>query len=357
MRLGATLGVLLLGSLALGCSTIAEAGGGEDNLPNAGAGPFREIDNEELGSGRAAPYVLRDDDDFPRDPAILDADGDLATLEAWAYVPHTVFAEDEEPNAAALSNEIIRQVALDGRSFARQFEVVLTPAEDWEMGTLGRPTVIRQGGVIFLYYAAAGGIGLATSSDGLTFTRASAEPVLAPVDGWEQGVSPTSPSVVAGSEGSWRMYYEVPLASGSAIGVATSSDGVSFRRVGDRPVLAPRAGEIDAGGAGAPFALIGQSAEKRDIEYVYYAAIDSDAKSTIAMVARYDERGDFQYASAPVFGTTGSLAPTEPVIVRYPAHALLFVTQKAGSTKALDYPAVAAGIAPADARLSPPNPP
>lgn len=345
---------LLLLAGAPGCSTLAEAGGGEDNLPNAGAGPFREIDNEELGAGRAAPYVLRDDDDFPRDPAILDADGDLATLEAWAYVPHTVFAEGEEPDAARPPNEIIRQIARDGRSFAREFEVVLTPAEAWEMGTIGRPAVLRHDGVIWLYYAAAGGIGVATSSDGVSFSRPSAEPVLAPGDGWEAGVAPTSPCVLASADGSLRMYYEVPLASGSAIGVATSSDGVSFRRVGDRPVLAPRAGEIDAGGAAAPFALSASSAEGRAIEYLYYAATDAEAKRTIAMVARYGATGDFQHASAPVFGTTGSLAPTEPLVVRYPGYALLFVTQRAGSTGALDYPAVAAGVAPADVRLPDP---
>jgi len=40
--------------------------------------------------------------------------------------------------------------------------------------------------------------------------------------------------------------------------------------------------------------------------------------------------------------------------MRYGAFALLFATQRAGSTDSQDYPAVAAGVAPATAVLPPP---
>ncbi len=355
LRVAGQLATALL--FTAGCSTLADSGGGSDNLPNAGAGPFRELDNTELGAGRAAPYAFRGDDDFPRDVAVLDADGEPATLETWAFVARTVFPEDKEPDARALPNEIVRHVAVDGRSFARNFEVVLVPEADWEQGTVGSPAIVRHGGGILLFYTAGGGIGLAESADGRVFVRAGDEPVLAPVDGWEAGVPPERPAVRAHPDGSLVMYYEVPLPGGSAIGLARSRDGRTWERLGDEPVLAPRQGELDAAGVGAPYAVLATSAEGRTIERLFYAATDGAGRRTIALVARYDATGPFQHANAPVFGSTGSLAPSEPVVVRHEGFTLLFVTQRAGSTQALDYPAVAVGVAPADAVLPPPDPP
>ncbi len=326
-------------------------------MPNAGAGPFREIANEELGLARAAPYAFRDSKGFTRDAAMLAADGDLGSLGMWAFVARTVFAEDEEPDATALPNEIIRHVAKDGRSFRRQFDVVLTPEADWEMGEVGRPAVVRFGGQVLLFYVGAGGIGVATSQDGCTFTRTADGPALGPTGGWEQMNVPTSPAVIERPDGSLRMYYAVPLAGGSAIGVALSNDGLSWQRIGSGPTLAPREGEIDQLGAGAPYALFGESAEGRRIEYLYYAATGAADKRTIAMAARYGTDGAWQFATAPVFGTTGSLGPTEPVVIPFEGYSLLFATEKAGATDDLDRPAVAIGVAPANAVLPAREPP
>jgi hypothetical protein len=58
-----------------------------------------------------------------------------------------------------------------------------------------------------------------------------------------------------------------------------------------------------------------------------------------------------------VFGSSGDLAPTEPWVLRYADHSVLFVTEQAGTTSAQDYPAVAVGVAPATFSLGPPDPP
>ena len=78
-------GMLAIIFVAAGCATLADAETGGSNLPNAAAGPFRAITTEELGKLRSGPNVLEDDEVFPRDPAILDADGDPATPEAFGY--------------------------------------------------------------------------------------------------------------------------------------------------------------------------------------------------------------------------------------------------------------------------------
>jgi hypothetical protein len=325
-----------------GCATLADAGGGSDNLPNAGAGPFREIRREELGQSRPAPYALRDDDAFERDPSVLDVDGDPATLEAWIYAARTVFDEDVEPDPTVLPNSIVRHVALDGRSFAFQRDEVLRPEAAWEGETVGAPSALRVDGEVWLYYAAAGGIGLAKSADGVSFARVNDGLVLGPGNGWEGGATPRSPAVLRLPDASLRLYYAVTVDGRSVIAEATSPDGVEWAR-GSEPLLV----------GDAPSALFATSAEGRLIEYLYYGAVDASGDRAIGMAARFDGAGAFVPAAAPVFGSA-KLAPNEPCVVRFAGFALLYVTQKAGLTSALDYPAVAVGVAPADVALPPP---
>jgi hypothetical protein len=332
---------LLLLSLC-GCATLAEGGGGDENLPNAEVGPFREIRQEELGASRPAPYCLRDNDGFERDPTVVDVDDDPATLEAFVYAGRTAVIEGVDPDPAAATNQIVRHVGLDGRSFAFQRDVVLEPAEAWEGDVMGAPSALRADGEVWLYYAAAGGIGLAKSGDGLVFTRVGDGLVLAPVDGWESGATPLSPAVLRLGDGSWRLYYALALAGGSVVAEARSSDGVAWQR-GEGPIVL---GE-------APSSILGISAEDRPIQYLYYGAVEASGDRSIAMAARFGTEGAFVPAAGAVFGSA-KLAPTEPFVVRFDGFTLLFVTEKAGLTSALDYPAVAVGVAPANIGLPPP---
>lgn len=281
-------------------------------------------------------------------------------MEAFGYVAHTVVPDGAEPDPAELPEAIARYVALDGRSFERDFQEVLAPQLDWEDGTVGAPSALRVADQIWLYYEAAGGIGLAQSSDGVVFQR-QAEPVLAAaLDGWDQGAAPQSPVVVADPDGGFRMFYESRRTAEEAwIGEAVSEDGVRWRRIGPGPALTPRAGEpaefaYDDGSVEAPHALFRPSAKGRMILWLYYAAVDRSGRRTIGVAARSRPDEPFRRAVAPVFGTTGSLGPSEPWVISHESFALLFVSQRAGRTESQDYPAVAAGVAPATAILPPP---
>lgn len=340
------------------CATVDDAGGGDLALPNAAAGPFRELEHDELGNNRAAPNALKNDDHLPRDPSVLDADGDLETFASVGYVAHTE-PFDGLPDPAAPPNAIARYLAPDGRSFERTFEIVLEPALDWEGGVVGAPCALAVGGEVWLDYGTAGGIGLARSNDGLDFRR-EAEPVLGPdAVGWERGATPASPTVVRAPGGDYRMFYEVALAADySVIGEARSEDGVRWQRTGSGPVLVPSepggVSSYDDASVGAPHAIYHRSVEGRMILWLYYGALDRDGRRTVAVAARTDGAEPFQRASAPVFGASSSLGPTEPWVIRYPSFTLLFATQRAGRTQSQDYPAVAAGVAPATAVLPPP---
>jgi hypothetical protein len=347
---------------AASCATLPESGG-DEALPNAKAGPFRDIDAIELGNSRAAPNVMDDDDRFARDPSVVDLDGDPATLAAAGFFAVTIPPGEDPADPGAPPNAIVRNEALDGRSFDRAPVTVLEPEAPWEGGTVGAPSALRVEGEIWLYYAAPGGIGLARSTDGFTFAREPA-PVLAPADGgWEQGAVPASPGVVALPDGSLRMFYEVPGEGGaSSIGEARSTDGITWERVGSGPALAPSppaAGAedpYDGLSVGDPAPVLAASATGRASLRLYHTARDRSGKSVIALAARFGDE-PLQRAAAPVFGASSSLAPRAPWVVVYPDLSLLFATQRAGTSDTQSYPAVSAGVAPANAHLPPPDPP
>jgi hypothetical protein len=360
-----TLSIGALAAIVVGaCATIPEPPGGGDNLPNANAGPFRALVVGELSSSLSllAPYGLDDLNDFGRDIAVVRADDDPASMSVYGYVASAVTTGGVSPTATSPTQSIVRYEALDGRSFALDGTVVLTPDAPWEGGVLAAPAVVRSGGTTRLYYAAAGGIGLARSTDGTTFTKVSG-PVLGPVaGGWEQGAVPASPGVVELPDGSYRMFYQVATGPGStSIGEASSPDGVTWTRLGTAPALAPSgaAGAADdaweTASVGSPFPMLATTADGRLTLRLYYGALDATGNGTIAIAARYGTDGPFQRGVGAVFGTTGALDPREPCVVAFPSVALLYVTE-ASSTSRFANPAIAVGVAPATAILPPPNP-
>ncbi|WP_437803439.1 hypothetical protein [Sorangium sp. So ce693] len=365
---------LVAAGLFAACATLPSEGG-EGSLPNAHAGPFREIAGEELGNARTAPHVMEDDERFVRDASVVDLDGDPSTLAAAGFFAATLHPEDAPPDPLAPPNAVVRYDAADGRSFERSSATVLAPELPWEGGTVAAPSAVLVRGEIWLYYAAAGGIGLARSADGLAFTREPA-PVLAPAadgDGWERGAIPRSPGVVRLPDGSLRMFYEVAGEAGASfLGEARSDDGLVWERVGGGPALEP-ASIVGAGapeGAGAPAAegepfdsaavsdpapALAVSATGRPLLRVYYAGRDSAGRSAIGLAARLGHDGPLERAVAPVFGASSALSPRAPAVAVYPGFSLLFVTQAAGTRRGQGYPVVAAGVAPADAALPPPT--
>lgn len=332
-----------------GCATLADAATGDRDLPNAGAGPFRELRKGELGLSLVAPNAVDDQKTLARDASVIDLDGAPGTFEVAGYFAASANgAESDEPPIA-----IRRSVALDGRSFDRQTEVVLEPSEGWENGTIGAPSALLSGGETWLFYGAAEGIGLAKSADGVSFTKVAGPVLGAAASGWDAGTVPRSPSVIALGDGELAMFYEVTVAGRRVIGEARSADGVAWTRAGEGAVLAPGAAgdeAYDDAGVGAPCAAAGETALGRPLLRLYYAAESGAGNRTIGVAGRFED-GAFERGISPVFGAGSSRAPGEPSVLPLGEVTLLFVTQhRSGNDES---PAVAAGVAPAPAELPP----
>jgi hypothetical protein len=339
-------------ALASGCGTLGDERGGDEDLPTAGAGPFRPLDAEEVKG--LAPFVLEDPEALYRDPAVL-RDGEATLLYAVARV------EGREV--------IVRTRALDERTFfgtsfhfGHEPAVVLVPDAPWE-GTLSGPALLRVGGEVLLYYAGAEGIGVARSSDGLAFRK---EPGPAfrrdPSAGSWETTPPRAPTVFALPDGrTLRMLY----AAGAAIGEAESVDGVHWRRLGSTPVLGPSAPPapssllpnekppFDTVAVGDPCVVTRTTPAGRFHVRVLYTGTGADGATAIGFAARYGESGPLDRQTVPAYSV--GLHEAAPALLDLGARSLLYLEQERRDGNRPSYPAIAAAVAPGSAKLSPPR--
>jgi predicted GH43/DUF377 family glycosyl hydrolase len=123
--------------------------------------------------------------------------------------------------------------------------IILGPekATGWE-DDVNRPVVIKSGGQYQMWYTGQAkgksAIGYATSTDGKTWKRKSATPVLAPEQPWEKGAV-MCPHVLYDDKALlYRMWYSGgEQYEPDAIGYATSGDGLKWTKHEKNPVFRP----------------------------------------------------------------------------------------------------------------------
>jgi|GEM_PF-935799 len=362
--LSSRLPVIVLSS----CATLASAGHGDENLPSSGVGPFRPLTDTELSHANVPPYVFSDTAALYREPSVLPLSSDPGAMAVALYVVAHVGGHDA----------IVRTHADDARSFyggsadnqdtshpRHVPPVVLKADQPWEGTDLSGPSALSVGGQVWLYYAAAGGIGLAQSSDGATFTKLS-QPVLAPGSGWES-TPPRAPSVAVFPDGSWHMLY----AAGDSIGEATSDDGKTWTRVGD-PVLAPTPAvdpstlppgvqpPFDEGQVGDPLLLPRTTIAGRLQVRVLYTGWNAppgtaSRQSAIGLAGRYGDAGPLSRQSAPVY--TVALHEAAPALFEWSGGSLLYVQEDDTSiSPTTPFTSIAAAFAPVAGTLPPAAP-
>ena len=356
-----------LAALAPSCATTGAEGQGDLNLPTTGVGPFRKLGVEEVAG--IAPFVFDDRTALYREPAVL-APEDPARIDS----PAILYAVARRAKA----DVIVRTRADDGRAFygtsgdfGKTPPVVLAADAPWEGPSLAGPFVIRVRAEILLYYSAQGGIGMARSSDGLSFQKV-AGPIFSrdPASTWET-TEVRAPSVYALADGRLRMLY----ASGSSIGEAESTDGIHFTRVDPdpstaaiEPVLGPAApappGSLlpnerppfDTGGVGDPCAATRITPDGRFHVRVLYTGTDDTGATAIGFAARYGETGPLlrQTRAAPVYSVGAKEAA--PALFELPGGSYLYVQQDRRVDAMLTYTAIAGAFAPGGVTLPTPAP-
>jgi uncharacterized delta-60 repeat protein len=128
---------------------------------------------------------------------------------------------------------------------------------EWD-GTSGEhsPFVMKDGNLYKMWYEGSDGsvrqLGLATSSDGVTWTKYAGNPVLhAGPDGYDQ-VAAAHGSVLYDG-GMYKLWYHAVGDQGAIIAYATSPDGINWTKAG--PVLVPEEGSWDDGALWGPGVL------------------------------------------------------------------------------------------------------
>lgn len=326
--------ILALVLLPIACATIGGPGLGDVDLPSSGVGPFRKLASSEVQS--TAPFLLDDPLVRWRDPGVLPLGGTEVAL--YAVVDRDVAGESREV--------IVRSRATDGRTFfggrGGQVPPIAVIADaPWEGRVVSGPAPVRVGSEIWLYYAAAGGIGRARSSDGIAFTK-DAAPVLAN----DATHVFHAPSVAIFPDGRFHLFASAGNAFYELVG-----DGKSFgppSLVLDAAVVATEAGVV-VETIEDPLALVRVTAAGRTHLRVLYTSVG--ATSAIALAARYGDEGMLSRAqTGPVFSATET--QRSPAVAELGDYALLYVVDVRRNTT---HPSLVGAVGPATVTLGPPD--
>jgi predicted GH43/DUF377 family glycosyl hydrolase len=126
----------------------------------------------------------------------------------------------------------------DGLNWTKQGSVLRPESGNWDDGTLWGPSVLKINGSYWMWYAAWGwegwtAVGVVTSTNGITWTRFLAAPVITET-GWVG-----DPHVISDS-GKLKMWYNTWYEDGTGdIAYAESDDGISWAKSPSNPVLTP----------------------------------------------------------------------------------------------------------------------
>jgi predicted GH43/DUF377 family glycosyl hydrolase len=122
------------------------------------------------------------------------------------------------------------------------------PAGSWDGAFLEQPHVLLVGSTYYLWYMGSNGvtaaIGLATSTDGIVWTKHASNPVLRPGNpgSWD-GYLLGEPAVAVANGIFYMMYTaEASASPHGRIGLATSLDGITWQKYANNPVMEPASG-------------------------------------------------------------------------------------------------------------------
>jgi len=242
--------------LSCGLGPLSEEGGGSDNLPIHGGGPFTPLPVD-FDTAADEPYVVVEPTSSLLDPSVEE-------LASGGFLIHYTRLTEN-------GSEIWKSVLPDVTQFPGASEPVLSADQDWEQGQVRSVSLLREGERVTLYYeggVAERAIGRAVSADGgRTYQKDSDNPILVGLD----------PHVTRSVSGQTLLVYADR--ENTKILLRESSDGVGFGPA--REILRSRSslvGAIDEAGVAAPALRIETNLSGQEHYGLYYTgwSLDSD---------------------------------------------------------------------------------
>jgi predicted GH43/DUF377 family glycosyl hydrolase len=163
----------------------------------------------------------------------------------------------------------------------------------WDSSHALEASVVFDGSTWYLFYRGTSSIGLATSSDGITFTKNASNPVLTPTSGWESTQIDAMSVIYEG--GTFTMWYGARDNSTYQIGRATSPDGTHWTRDSANPVLRLGSGWESTHVSAPSVIKIGR------MYYLFYAGHDGTT-SRVGLATSWDGRTWTKASSNPMWG-------------------------------------------------------
>lgn len=162
--------------------------------------------------------------------------------DSWAVHPGAVFKDDDgiyKMYYCGYADQydqwhIGLATSVDGVVWEKYPQPVLFGTSGWEY-QIGASCVIKKEGIYYLYYYGRNlpnySIAVATSTDGINFTKYSGNPIITSQQNWElNGV--LYPSVIEENSQLKMVYMN---SNGSGFGIATSSDGFNWTKANNNP--------------------------------------------------------------------------------------------------------------------------
>jgi hypothetical protein len=212
---------LLVAVAGCGIGFAGDGSGGDEDLPTAGAGPFRKLEFDE-NTPADEPWLATDRTLDFTEPSLVPRSGG-----GFVY-----FYTRENPDPPVGDGEILRGAIADPTDLPDEPPVpVLVADQAWEEGHVAAPSVLDDGGTLVMYYEAGvspPGMARAMSSDGgRTWLKFSVNPILDDV---------VTPSVATDGRGAWIAAFTRTTAPG--IWLARSEEGM-FWTADAAPILLP----------------------------------------------------------------------------------------------------------------------
>jgi hypothetical protein len=209
-------------------------------------------------------------------------------------------------------NEVGLAKSTDGYNFTRIANGIGGTSKVLEKGGVGEfdeyqavpHTVIYRNDLsqFWMYYRGCNGdlshceIGLATSPDGVNYTKYAGNPIMSYGEVWEGGY--VSDVCVFWYDGKWRMFYRGNSGVNNKIGYAESTDGISWTKSSSNPLLWKSSAGWDNSFVLAPWFIFKSAAPAND-GLLYYTGCSGNHNQI--GVADQNSKGHFQGADVRIW--------------------------------------------------------